>query len=52
MNKTALSLDLKNTYYTITHGLPNRLNRSNCVDQCILTNYANKLEKFKKICST
>ena len=32
MNKLALGLKLKNTNYSITHGLPDRNNKSNCYD--------------------
>ena len=32
MNKLALFLNLKNTNYTITHGLPNKNNKSSCYD--------------------
>ena len=52
MNKTAVELQLKGTFFDSPHGLVNWVNRSTAFDLAKLCNAAMKNPKFRQIVST
>ena len=52
MNKTAESLDLKNSFYDSPHGLSNYNNKSSALDVAKLATKCMKIKQFREIVST
>ena len=52
MNKKGLILDMKRTFFSNSHGLPNQLNKSCASDVAILIDYSLKKSLFRKIIGT
>ena len=52
MNRKSLTLDMKRTFFTNSHGLPNQLNKSCASDVAILIDYSLKNQLFRKIIGT
>ena len=52
MNKKALILEMKRTFFSNSHGLPNMLNKSCAGDVALLVDYSLKNSQFKKVVGT
>lgn len=52
MNKKSLTLDMKRTFFTNSHGLSNQLNKSCASDVAILIDYSLKNTMFRKVIGT
>lgn len=52
MNKTAESIDLKNSFYDSPHGLSNYNNKASALDVAKLATKCMKIKQFREVVST